>query len=225
MYSALIRAINTEGLGEWRDGATKIVIPIGDAPPHDPEPFTGYTASSVEAAAKAVDPAVICPVVVGGDPTAYYYFLDLAQRTGGKVFKAADASEVVGAILTAIHEISEGNIGQPPPPPPTTIEAIRDEILWLLGVLDTADIQPGVKNALRAKLENTLPHIDKALACEDAGDDKGVKTALQPCLGMLRAFVNQVEAQYDKKISQPDAGIFIERVNEILDKIAEISST
>ncbi|MCL6614395.1 MAG: VWA domain-containing protein, partial [Firmicutes bacterium] len=29
VYSALIRAINTEGLGEWRDGATKVVIPIG----------------------------------------------------------------------------------------------------------------------------------------------------------------------------------------------------
>lgn len=39
---------------------------MGDAPPHDPEPTTGYTAASVAADAIALDPAEIFPVVVGG---------------------------------------------------------------------------------------------------------------------------------------------------------------
>lgn len=37
----------------WRSEAERAVILMGDAPPHDPEPFTGYTSNSVIAAARA----------------------------------------------------------------------------------------------------------------------------------------------------------------------------
>ena len=80
VYSGLMAAIGLP----WRDGATKAVIPLGDAPPHDPEPFTGFTASSVVAAALAVDPAEIYPVVVGGDTDALTAFGTLAAGTGGR---------------------------------------------------------------------------------------------------------------------------------------------
>jgi hypothetical protein len=37
----------------WRSEAERAVILMGDAPPHDPEPFTGYTSNSVIAAVRA----------------------------------------------------------------------------------------------------------------------------------------------------------------------------
>lgn len=54
VYSGVMHAIDSESLGKWR-GSTieKHIILMGDAGPHDPEPNTGYTASSVAAAAEA----------------------------------------------------------------------------------------------------------------------------------------------------------------------------
>jgi len=102
VYSALTRAINTEGLGEWRTLVKKSIILMGDAPPHDPEPFTGYTATSVAAAAEAVDPAIIYPVVIGTNPTTTACFTELAEKTNGKVFTASAAEDVVEAVIEAI---------------------------------------------------------------------------------------------------------------------------
>ncbi|MEW6174029.1 MAG: vWA domain-containing protein, partial [Bacillota bacterium] len=135
--SALIRAIYTEGLGAWRDGVKKSVILMGDAPGHDPEPFTGYTRSSVTAAAEAVDPAVIYAIAVGGYSDTCEYFSSLATQTGGEVFTAPTASEVSEAILEAIEEITEPPENSPPDcsgaaadvsqlwPPNHKMEAIR----------------------------------------------------------------------------------------------------
>ncbi|MDI6710969.1 MAG: VWA domain-containing protein [Bacillota bacterium] len=86
VYSALTRAILTENLGSWRDGVEKIVILMGDAPPHAPEPFTGYTEDSVVATAESVDPAIIYSIVIGNDSETYESFSRLAQRTEGHVF-------------------------------------------------------------------------------------------------------------------------------------------
>jgi len=105
VYSALIRSINTEGLGAWRDNVKKTIILMGDAPPHDPEPFTGYTLSDVIAAAAAVDPATIYPIFIGRSSITRSYFEALAEGTGGEVFEAARASEVVDALLEAIEAI------------------------------------------------------------------------------------------------------------------------
>jgi len=109
VYSALIRAINTENLGSWRNGITKVVIVMGDAPPHDPEPITGYTEQSVVNAALAVDPAIIYSIVIGGDPTTYGYFSALSEQTGGSVFTAPTAQTVVDALLDAIGEATSSN--------------------------------------------------------------------------------------------------------------------
>jgi hypothetical protein len=83
VYSGLMAAIGLP----WRDGVTKAVIVMGDAPPHDPEPTTGFTRSSVSAAAIAVDPAAIYSINIdgGGSP----YFEDLASDTGGKTYPAS----------------------------------------------------------------------------------------------------------------------------------------
>jgi hypothetical protein len=124
VYSALVRSINTEDLGSWRDNVKKVIVPMGDAPPHDPEPFTGYVLGDVVSAAEAVDPASIYPVVIGGDSTTYSYFSTLAEETGGEVFTALTAGDVADAIIEAIETALKapiadangpytGNVGSP----------------------------------------------------------------------------------------------------------------
>jgi len=103
LYSALMHVLQKGAIGGWRDGVRKKVIYMTDASPHDPEPFTGYTLNDVKNAAKALDPAVIYPIVVGGDPTTTAYSASLAQGTGGKMFEAGDSGEVVQSIMSAIE--------------------------------------------------------------------------------------------------------------------------
>jgi hypothetical protein len=106
VYSALMHCIDSTSLGGWRgEPIKKAIIVMGDAPPHDPEPFTGYTIATVVQAAEDADPVILYPVLVGSDSTAAAYFSGLAEGTGGEMFSAANASEVVDAILEAIKVI------------------------------------------------------------------------------------------------------------------------
>lgn len=129
VYSALIRSINTEGLSPWREGVKKNIILLGDAPPHDPEPFTGYTMDSVVSAAKSI-PSItgsalsraadtdaevsIYGISIGYDSTTYSYFASLSEQTGGKVFRAPNASDIVDKIIEAIGEIEKPEENHPP---------------------------------------------------------------------------------------------------------------
>lgn len=63
-YTALINTIQGQGIGGWRDDAKKAIILFTDAPPHDPEPKTGYTASSV------IDTAQN-PLTIQTNPTSF----------------------------------------------------------------------------------------------------------------------------------------------------------
>lgn len=104
VYSALIHSIDSTSLGGWRgeEYAAKIIILMCDAPPHDPEPFTGYTALDVITAAINADPVHIYPIQIGGPVEKMQ---ELAEGTGGSVFTAVNADEVVDAIIDAIREI------------------------------------------------------------------------------------------------------------------------
>src|SRR5262249_31086128 len=51
--SRVMGAINAQGITPWRSGVRKSIIVMTDAPGHDPEPSTGYTKTSVAAAALA----------------------------------------------------------------------------------------------------------------------------------------------------------------------------
>jgi hypothetical protein len=52
VYSALVHCIDANSLGGWRANPVKrAIILMGDAPPHDPEPFTGYTLAMVKSIA------------------------------------------------------------------------------------------------------------------------------------------------------------------------------
>lgn len=102
VYSGLMEAINLD----WRTGVRKIAIIIGDAEPHDPEPFTGYTHQSVAAAAHAVDPVEIFVIETAGIVSPE---LDsLVEATGGQYIK-----RYFGGVETAILEIADTSLAKP----------------------------------------------------------------------------------------------------------------
>lgn len=115
VYSALRYAILDSSVGGWRDGVSKQIILMGDAPPHNPEPFTGYTLQDVVNAANSVDPAIVQTIAIGGDSAAAEAFSNIASETNGKLFTAATSDEVVQAVMDAIGEAIE------PVPPTDTI--------------------------------------------------------------------------------------------------------
>jgi Ca2+-binding RTX toxin-like protein len=91
---------------DWRAGALKLAILIGDAPAKDPEPGTNFTLADVLKRAFELDPVVINPIVVGGDASATASFQQLADGSKGQLFTAASADEVVRAIENAVTEFS-----------------------------------------------------------------------------------------------------------------------
>jgi len=100
VYSGLMTAIGLR----WRDGVTKAIVLMGDAPPHDPEPITGYTLESVLAAARAVDPASIYAIDIGGGSLGA--FVSLSHGSGGDAQQVASPDEAVSAIASAITTIN-----------------------------------------------------------------------------------------------------------------------
>jgi hypothetical protein len=102
-YSALMHCFQKDNIGGWRDNVKKVAIVMTDAPPHDPEPYTGYVAQDVIDAAIALDPVIIYPIMIGFDSIALSYMETLAEGTEGEVFDAAYAGEVVEAIMEAIE--------------------------------------------------------------------------------------------------------------------------
>jgi len=91
----------------WRDGVNKAIIVMGDAPGHDPEPSSGLTLASVIAAALAVDPAIVYPVLIGrvGSFGADAFMTNLALGTGGQTFDGRTSGGVAQALLAAITAI------------------------------------------------------------------------------------------------------------------------
>lgn len=126
VYTSLIHAILDPSVGGWRDGASKQIILLGDAPPHIPEVEKGYTLNDVYEAAISVDPAIVHTITVGGDPTTEAAFADITFATGGQAFTAATADDVVEVIMEALDKATE-------PPTDTTAPVIQ--------------IQPGIAAA------------------------------------------------------------------------------
>ncbi len=109
VYSGLMHCIDGTSLGGWRTGrVNRVIILMGDASPHDPEPFTNYTLDGVIAAAAAEPPKTIFSILIGYDASAGAaapYFGELAEGTEGTMIQAANADEVVDAVMTAINLI------------------------------------------------------------------------------------------------------------------------
>lgn len=94
VHSGMMAAIGLE----WRPGVKKILVWLGDAPPHEPEPVTGLTADDVVEAAFEVDPVEVYAIDTGGGGTVVG---DIAERTNGEVFSAGDPADVVDALQKA----------------------------------------------------------------------------------------------------------------------------
>ncbi|MGA2092683.1 MAG: S8 family serine peptidase [Sedimentisphaerales bacterium] len=95
---------NSPGVGAWRQGrdVLRVVMLMGDAPPHDPEPYTDYTLNDIATAATGPNPVHVMPILIGNATDATAAFTSIATATGGTVVQAADANAVVGAVLQAV---------------------------------------------------------------------------------------------------------------------------
>ncbi|MEO1286142.1 MAG: VWA domain-containing protein [Chloroflexota bacterium] len=102
VYAGLMQAIEFP----WRNGAKKAIILMGDAPPHDPEPDTGFTMDDVLLAAFNVDPANIYPLLIANDSATRTAFQQMADGSSGRLFNAATAEDVVDTILDTVIAIA-----------------------------------------------------------------------------------------------------------------------
>ena len=121
VYSALIEASRLD----WREDAKKVIIILGDAPPLDPEPETGYTYSDVSAALYAsdigldydksdkrvtdfIDGSLINVYSIGTNASdeATDFFREISEDTGGSFLSVDNASEVSDAIIDSIEQIN-----------------------------------------------------------------------------------------------------------------------
>jgi len=111
MYGALMYAMNEPVGGQkmamgWRPGAAKIVFPIGDEPPDDPD-WEERTLDDVARVAKNLDPVHMYPLLT---PKQGSTFLDPAARameriataTGGQVFRVASAGDLPETVVAAV---------------------------------------------------------------------------------------------------------------------------
>ena len=119
VYSGLMEAIALD----WRTNAQKAIIVLGDAPPLDPEPNTGYTFDSVLASLYEADIKIdfdfsdtrvfgdteslikVYPIGTNADGAAKSFFQNIADETGGMFTDISLASEVSGAIMDSIEQI------------------------------------------------------------------------------------------------------------------------
>ena len=96
IYSGVMQAVNLK----WRNGVKKIVVVIGDAPPRDPEPGTGYTAASVAKAAYEVDPVSVYGIDTGQLSSSE--FQNLVSSSSGTTASASSPDQVSDLVNKAI---------------------------------------------------------------------------------------------------------------------------
>lgn len=113
LYGALMYAMNETVGGRqidmgWRPGAAKVMLPIGDEPPDDPD-WEGRTLADVARTAEALDPVHMYPLLM---PKQGNRFLDpavsalgrLADATGGELVRVGGASELPGQLVNTIKQ-------------------------------------------------------------------------------------------------------------------------
>lgn len=99
---------NVPPFGDWSTGDVKrVIVVMTDAPPHETEPVVGYTAQTiVDAATNPELPISIFPVFIGTNTQALDDYDQFVESTGGTVFRADEATDVVPAIIDAIELVS-----------------------------------------------------------------------------------------------------------------------
>lgn len=109
VYSAAFTTLEGGIVGGWRDNPTnRMIIMMGDAPGHEPEPWAGGK-TMAQVIAKANDPAFpirLSTVTIGSDTSARATFDAIASLTGGANYSTATAAGVSTAISTAINDLA-----------------------------------------------------------------------------------------------------------------------
>lgn len=113
IYSALIRAMQTEDLGSWRSGSERVTVLMTDAPPHDPEPYTDYTLQDVVNKSINQDKVRIFSLIPNANSDAVFYFSSLASQTNGNICATTEScAEVFAALLAGLtYPSSSGGSG------------------------------------------------------------------------------------------------------------------
>lgn len=99
------------------------------------------------------------------------------------------------------------------------IEYSKLETIWLSELIQSASIDDEIKNSLLDKLTNATLKLDQAILNVESGKYNQANNMLRTSQNVINAFINQVEAQYDKKIMQPDAEMLIGEANTIFEDI------
>ncbi|MDX9972048.1 MAG: Ig-like domain-containing protein [FCB group bacterium] len=98
----------------WRHDAVRLLVVVGDAPPHDPIYGTGVSGSGhtwAEAASTAANAGVVVSMVAVGygieDPIVYRSYNDMTTATGGVYVESSQPSEVTNALIALILSLSD----------------------------------------------------------------------------------------------------------------------
>lgn len=101
------------GTVSWRPGATRLLIVLGDAPPHDPLYGTGTSGSGytwAQAAQAANDAGVMVSIIAVGqgvyNATVRGSYQDMTNATGGVYIESSDPALVADAIVDLFNIIA-----------------------------------------------------------------------------------------------------------------------
>lgn len=109
VYTALSKSINGDGIGAWRDNpARRIIILIGDAPGHDPEPWAGGTSFNavLGLATNPAKPVAVHCLLVGSDIDAQSQYDLIAGGSGGGFVQVSGAGGVSLALQGIIDSVA-----------------------------------------------------------------------------------------------------------------------
>ncbi len=108
VFSALYNGISGNGIGAWRPNPVqRMIILIGDAPGHDPEPWDGgHSFSDVIPLANAAGISICC-VNPGFASDTESQFAEISANTGGILVDASDIG--TGAAINQIVETVSAN--------------------------------------------------------------------------------------------------------------------
>ncbi|NLE97441.1 MAG: VWA domain-containing protein [Propionibacterium sp.] len=87
----------------WRPGVRKTMLVLGDAPPKDPEPVTGFTWQDMADRAFAVDPVQI--YLVDTSSAADASMTSLVDETGGIVFRVGGSEDIADSFVEAVSDV------------------------------------------------------------------------------------------------------------------------
>ncbi len=111
MYGAMAYAMNQRVDGEqiemgWRQNAAKVLLPVGDEPPDDPD-WEGRELSDIARIARNLDPVHFYPLILPKQGTV---FLDptvramerIARATNGTIVKVGKADDLPTALVDTV---------------------------------------------------------------------------------------------------------------------------